>query len=414
MYLCIDLKSFYASAECADLGLDPFKVNLVVADESRGRGALCLAATPAIKALGVKNRCRLFEIPPGISYMVVKPRMRRYMEVSAKIYETYLKYLSKDDIYVYSIDECFIDTAPYGKMYGENAKDMARMLMGAGYDATHISSAAGVGTNLFLAKIALDIVAKHAPDRIGVLNEMTFRRDLWRHRPITDFWNIAGGIAGRLAKYGIHDLYGVAHFSPAVLKKEFGVNAELLIDHAWGRESATIADIHAYRPKSRSLNTSQVLFEDYSREDAKMVMEEMAWELLIELIEKNLVCRGISLYVGYSKQVHGSSGGTRKFPSPTDVPSRIMAALDALYDEKVQPFPIRHIGISFNDTADCREPVPTDLFASPEKEEKERNLLRAVARIRERYGKDAIFRAAELCEKSTALRRHHLIGGHNA
>ena len=245
-YLCIDLKSFYASVECADRGLDPFVDNLVVADPERSRTTICLAITPAMKALGVKNRCRVFEIPDGIDYTMARPRMRRYMEVSAGIYAIYLRFVSPEDVHVYSIDECFIDATPYLPLYGMDARAFARTLMTAVFQETGICATAGVGTNLFLAKAALDITAKHAPDNIGFLDEGTFKQQIWFHRPITDIWGIGPGIARRLARHGAQDLASVAALNPEVLYREFGVNAEYLIDHAWGQEPCTIAEIQAY------------------------------------------------------------------------------------------------------------------------------------------------------------------------
>lgn len=309
-YLCIDLKSFYASVECVERGLDPLTTNLVVADETRGRTTICLAVTPALKRLGVRNRCRLFEIPDRIDYLVARPRMRLYMRRSADIYGIYLRYVSPEDIHVYSIDECFIDARPYLRLYGmHDARDLACVLRDEVLARTGITATAGVGTNLFLAKVALDVTAKHAPDGIGVLDEEGFRAQIWHHRPITDIWNVGPGIARRLAKYGIHDLAGVALTDPALIRREFGVNAEYLIDHAWGRESCTIAQIHAYRPKTRSLSRGQILPEDYAFDEARIVLREMVDALALELVEKGLVTNHISLSVGYGKGTGTTDGG---------------------------------------------------------------------------------------------------------
>ena len=243
IFMCIDLKSFFASVECADRGLDPFTANLVVSDPSRGNGAICLAITPAMKALGIRNRCRIFEIPPGVQYITAMPRMKRYMEVSAQVYGVYLRYISPEDIHVYSIDECFIDATPYLAMYNTSPKQLAQTLMNAVFEETHICATAGVGTNMFLAKVALDITAKHVPDHIGWLDEKEFREKLWSHRPITEFWNVGSGVARRLAKYDVYDMGGVAKMNEDILYKEFGVNAEFLIDHAHGREPCTMAEL---------------------------------------------------------------------------------------------------------------------------------------------------------------------------
>ena len=245
-YLCIDMKSFFASVECAERGLNPFETNLVVADESRGKNALCLAITPKMKSLGIRNRCRMSEIPKNIKYQVAMPRMKKYIEYNGDIYEIYRKYIDRDDIHTYSIDEAFIDCTDYLPIYKKTPKEFAKFLINEIAEKTHIPATAGIGTNLYLAKIALDITAKKVPDHIGYLDEELFRETLWTHRPITDFWGIATGTANRLAKLSIYDMRGVANCPPELLYKRFGINAELLIDHSWGRESCTMKDIKSY------------------------------------------------------------------------------------------------------------------------------------------------------------------------
>ncbi len=300
IYVCIDLKTFYASVECADRRLDPFVTNLVVADPTRGRSTICLAVTPAMKRLGVRNRCRVFEIPESIDYIKAMPRMRHYMEVSARIYGIYLEYVSPEDVHVYSIDECFIDATPYLKLYHMRPKQFARMLMDAVLRRTGITATAGIGTNLFLAKVALDVTAKHVSDGIGVLDEQRFRERIWPHRPITDIWGIGPGIAARLERYGVYDLMGVAALDEELLYDEFGVNAEYLIDHAFGREPTTIADIHAYRPGSSSVTSGQVLAHAYSYEEGYTVLREMVDASALDLVQKGVVASQISLFVGYA------------------------------------------------------------------------------------------------------------------
>ena len=253
-YMCIDLKSFFASVECAQRGLDPFKTNLVVADKSRGSGSVCLAITPAMKMLGVKNRCRIFEIPKGIEYITALPHMKNYMEMSAEIYGIYLKFVSPEDIHVYSIDECFIDITPYLLIYKITARELAVKIMNEVLRRTGISASVGIGTNLFLAKVALDITAKHVPDSIGFLDENEFRKSIWHHQPITDIWNVGRGVAKRLAKYGAHCLYDVTCLDTKLLYREFGVNAEFLIDHANGIEPCTIEEIHNYHTENQSIS----------------------------------------------------------------------------------------------------------------------------------------------------------------
>ena len=258
IYCCIDLKSFYASVECVERGLDPFKTNLIVADPTRTDKSVCLAITPAMKDLGIRNRCRVFEIPKNIEYITAKPRMKLYMKKSAEIYSIYLQYISSEDIHVYSVDEVLIDLTDYIKIYKKTPYQVAKMLIDRVYELTGITATVGIGTNLFLAKIALDITAKASPDFMGYLDEDLFKKTLWHHTPITDFWNIGNGIAKRLAEYGIYDLYGVAHAREDLLYRLFGINAELLIDHAKGIEPCTIKDIHNYKSKNHSLSNSQI------------------------------------------------------------------------------------------------------------------------------------------------------------
>ena len=274
-YLCIDLKTFYASVECVERGLDPFNTNLVVADPDRGKGTICLAVSPKMKMLGVKNRCRVFEIPPNIKYIMATPRMKKYIEYSANIYGIYLKYFSKDDIHVYSIDEAFIDVTNYLRLYKVDAIDLAKMVIKDIFKTYGITATAGIGTNMYLAKIALDITAKHSSTNIGFLDEEKYKKELWHHRPLSDFWQIGKGIERRLNKMRIFDMYDIAHTDQKRLYKEFGVNAEYLIDHSFGRETCTIADIKKYKPKTNSITNSQVLFEDYSFDKARLVLKEM-------------------------------------------------------------------------------------------------------------------------------------------
>ena len=264
IYMCIDLKTFYASVECVERGLDPFNTNLVVADQNRGKGTICLAVSPKMKMLGVKNRCRIYEIPPTIKYIIAMPRMKKYIEYSANIYEIYLKYFSKEDIHVYSIDEAFMDASKYLKLYKSTHIELAKKIIKDIFKSYGITATAGIGTNMYLAKIALDITAKHNPNNIGYLDEEKYKKELWHHKPLTDFWQIGKGIERRLNKMRIFDMYDIANADPKKIYKEFGINAEYLIDHSFGKESCTIADIKSYKPKCNSISNSQVLFEDYS------------------------------------------------------------------------------------------------------------------------------------------------------
>ena len=294
-YFCIDLKTFYASVECVERGLDPFTTDLVVADPTRGQGAICLAISPHLKSLGIRNRCRVFEIPKQIKYITAMPRMNLYIKYSANIYGIYLKYIAKEDIHVYSIDEAFLDVTHYLKMYGLSKVELAKKIIDEVYRQTGICATCGIGTNLYLAKIALDIEAKHCEDHIGVLDEKTYQEKLWKHRPLTDFWQIGRGIAKKLEDNGMYYMEDIAKRDEEVLYKLFGINAEYLIDHAWGREPCTIKEIKSYKSQSNSISSGQVLFEDYSFSKARLVVKEMVELSCLDLTSKHLVCSNISL-----------------------------------------------------------------------------------------------------------------------
>lgn len=415
MYMCIDLKSFYASVECADLGVDPFSTPLVVADRSRGKGAITLAISPALKKMGVKNRVRLFQIPSHIEYITVKPHMKRYMEASAQIYGTLLDYISPDDIHVYSIDEYFIDITPYQGLYNKSPRHLAQLLLDAILQATHIYATVGIGTNLFLAKIALDVLAKHAPDFIGYLDEGLFREQIWHHRPLTDIWQIGPGIANRLRKYGVHDLYGITQLPEAKLYKEFGVDAELLIDHAWGRESCTIADIHAYRPAKHSLSQSQILLRNYRADQARLPLREMVEALTLELLQIKALTKCVHVRIGYASD-ELRSGGSRTLGAYTDSFQTLLPIVMALFDKYLRPHEdIRRLGVTFEDLVH-KEAVPRqgDLFApTKDQEEQKEDIQKTLLSIKGRFGKNAILRASSLEEDGTIRYRNTLVGGHN-
>lgn len=413
VYLCIDFKTFFASVECVERGLDPFSTNLVVADESRGNGTICLAITPRMKMLGIKNRCRLFEIPKNVKYIIAKPRMEKYIEYAANIYAIYLKYIAKEDIHVYSIDESFLDVTHYLKAYKMKAIDLARTIMKDVYDTYGITSTCGIGTNLYLAKIALDIMSKHSATNIGWLTEEKYQKELWHHKPLSDFWQIGPGIERRLSKLRIFDQYDIAHTEPKVLYKEFGVNAEFLIDHAWGRESCTIADIKSYKPKQTSVSNSQILFEDYDFKKAEIVLKEMVEIKSLELVEKDLVAGSISLYIGYSKDLARATGGMERLSKSTNIFSELDEAfMKVYYRTTYKNVPIRRIGISFGHLSN-REYEQLDLFVNQEKVEKERKLEKAICTVKNKMGKNAVLRGMNFQEGATARVRNTLIGGHN-
>lgn len=417
-FICIDLKSFYASVECVERGLDPFKTNLVVADPTRSQSTICLAITPAMKKLGVKNRCRIHEIPAGIEYITAMPRMQLYIDYSARIYSIYLRYVSKEDIHVYSIDECFMDVTNYLSLYHMTEKEMAVELMDAVMKETSITATAGIGTNLYLAKVAMDIVAKHVEDHIGILNEISYRQQLWDHRPLSDFWRIGSRTEKKLAGYGIHTMGDIAYTSVTSeewLYKMFGIDAELLIDHAWGLESCDIHDIKNYHTEEHSLSNGQVLMRNYSFEEAAVVVREMTDVLVLDLVSKGLITGSVTLWIAYDHRYERpSSHGTVRLTSLTNSSSTIMDEVDKLY----QKITDRHTGIRRIEICANRVMpegyLQYDLFTDPAAVEKEKNLQQAILDVKKRYGKNAIMRGANLLDCSTYRERNNQIGGHRA
>ena len=417
-FICIDLKSFYASVECVERGLDPFKTNLVVADPTRSQSTICLAITPAMKKLGVKNRCRIHEIPAGIEYITAMPRMQLYIDYSARIYSIYLRYISKEDIHVYSIDECFMDVTNYLSLYHMTEKEMAVELMDAVMKETGITATAGIGTNLYLAKVAMDIVAKHVEDHIGILNEISYRQQLWDHRPLSDFWRIGSRTEKKLAGYGIHTMGDIAYTSVTSeewLYKMFGIDAELLIDHAWGLESCDIHDIKNYHTEEHSLSNGQVLMRNYSFEEAAVVVREMTDVLVLDLVSKGLITGSVTLWIAYDHQYERpSSHGTVRLTSLTNSSSTIIDEVDKLY----QKITDRHTGIRRIEICANRVMpegyLQYDMFTDPATVEKEKNLQQAILDVKKRYGKNAIMRGANLLDCSTYRERNNQIGGHRA
>ena len=474
-YLAIDLKSFYASVECVALGLDALTTNLVVADESRTDKTICLAVTPSLKAYGISGRARLFEVRQrvqevnaerarkarltgessdntvvkadphmALGFRIATPRMGLYMEVSAKIYRIYLKYVSSEDIQVYSIDEVFIDATDYLRLYGVTAHELALRMIRDVLDETHITATAGIGPNLYLAKIAMDIEAKHSPAdkdgvRIAELDEMSYRRKYWSHRPLTDFWRLGRGIAARLEANGMYTLGDVARCSlrnEELLYRIFGVNAELIIDHAWGWEPCTLADVKAYRPSSHSLSSGQVLSTPYTFEKARIIVREMTDLLVLDLVEKRLVADQMVLDIGYDKEsldsVKGYKGPVvmdhygRKVPKPvhgsvnlgrqTSSTTLIAEAVMDLYDRIADPRLLyRRLNVTANHVVpeERMEGVQLSLFEDvPEDSTRERNRQEAILAIRRRFGPNAILTGIDFEDGATTRDRNNQIGGH--
>lgn len=497
-YIAIDLKSFYASVECRERGLDPLDTNLVVADESRTDKTICLAVTPSLKSYGISGRGRLFEVKqrvkeanegrrhdaPGhrlegsshlfselrsnpslaIDFIIAPPRMAYYMEYSTRIYEVYMKYVAPEDIVVYSIDEVFMDVTDYLRTYGLPPRDLAMKIILDVLETTGITATAGIGTNLFLAKVAMDIVAKHIPAdangvRIAELDEMKYRHELWKHQPLTDFWRVGRGYAKKLEENGMFTMGDVArcsHTNEDLLYKLFGKNAELLIDHAWGWEPTTIEAIKAYRPSSNSLGSGQVLHQPYEPDKAKLVLREMADLLVLDLVDKGLVTDQLVVTVGYdienltdperSRKYHGAvvkdrygrqipkhAHGTINLDGHTSSTKKIMCAASELFDRIVDKnLLVRRLNIVANHVIPEAEAqkknagyVQLDLFtdyAALEKKkqqesaelEREKKMQQAMLKIKKKFGKNAILKGMNLEEGATAKDRNSQIGGHKA
>lgn len=499
IYLCVDLKSFYASVECVDRGLDPMIINLVVADESRTDKTICLAVSPALKSFGIPGRARLFEVKQKVrdinydrrmkipaknfwdkscdiqelerdstlelDFIIAPPRMMRYMEVSTGIYNIYLKYISSEDIHVYSIDEVFMDLTAYIDFYKMNARDLASKIISDVYESTGITATAGIGTNMYLAKVAMDITAKKMPAdekgmRIAELDEKSYRYEMWEHEPIKDFWRVGSGYTRKLHGLGLNTMGDIARFSLTKygedrLYKVFGVNAELLIDHAWGWEPCTIADVKAYKPISNNLSSGQVLHCAYTVEKARIIVREMADRLVLDMVDKGVVTNQLVLTIGYDREslsdpifrryyqgevvrdhygreIPKHAHGTINLPKYTSSSIAIIAAVIQLYDDIIdKDMLVRRITISANNIITemnlekKKKPEQLDLFTDIEvnekkrKEEeaaarKEKQLQKAILYIHKKYGKNAILKGMNLLDGATMRERNEQVGGHKA
>ena len=407
-YIIIDLKTFYASVECVERNLDPFKTDLVVADIKRNKGAICLAISPKMKARGIKNRCRIYDIPKNVKPIIAKPRMKKYIEYSAKIYGIYLDYVSKEDIHVYSIDEAFLDVTNYLKMYKMDGISLAKKIMNDIKEKTGITATAGVGTNMYLAKIALDILSKHDKSNIGYLDEELYKEKLLDHTPLTDFWQIGKGIQNRLYKHHIMTMRDILKTTPSILYKEFGVNALYLIDHANGIEPMTIKEIKSYKPVSTSISSSQILFRNYNEQEARVIIIEMLDMLTLELVKKNLYTDNISVHISLSDydyihfSVNVNSSNNFK---------KIKNLVLNEYDYVIKSDIIRRIGISFNGLND-KKYEQLDLFSSYE--ENDSRLENTINNIKDKFGKNSLLRCISLDKNATMKIRNNYIGGHNA
>ena len=497
-YIAIDLKSFYASVECMERGLDPLTTNLVVADASRTEKTICLAVSPSLKAYGISGRARLFEVVERVKevnaerrrkagclseksfnanelaadpsrevdYLIAPPRMAKYIQISTQIYNVYLKYIAPEDIHVYSIDEVMMDVTSYLETYHMTARELAKTMILDVLGTTGITATAGIGTNLYLCKVAMDIMAKHvAPDENGVriaeLDEMSYRRQLWAHRPLTDFWRVGRGYAKKLEAIGIYTMGDIArcsigkpneYYNEELLYRMFGINAELLIDHAWGWEPCRMQDIKTYRPETNSVCSGQVLQCPYSFEKAQLVVREMAEAVALDLLEKKLVTDQLTLTVGYDientaggsyhgetvtdrydrkipKHTHGTANLPRKTSSARSITDAVLGVYDAKVNSKLS---IRRLTITANrlvgeDTVqqEPEAPVQFNLFDNVEVQEqrlqeeeaklkRERKIQEAMLDIKKKFGKNAILNGGSYLEGATAKERNKQIGGHKA
>ncbi len=411
-YLCIDLKSFYASVECVERGLDPLKALLVVADPSRTDKTICLAVSPALKALGVRNRCRLYEVPANLDYIIALPQMQKYIDYSADIYGIYLKYVAAADIHVYSIDEAFLDVTSYLKWYGLTGRQMASMIISDILRTTGITATCGIGTNLYLTKVALDVLAKHAPDYIAELNSDSFKEKLWQYQPLTDFWRIGGGTARRLAELNIYTMEQLAHTDEEIIRKQFGVDGQLLIDHAWGIEPVTIADIKAYRSKSHSLSNGQAIGTACDWQRGRLLVKEMVDQLCLDMAGQQLITDAISLAVGYNDGA--SAGGSVHLTVRTNSPKLLDEAFLAIYDRRVgHDHKLSYIGLCCgNITSQDNESY--DLFTDTEAIAKEKAVQQALVKIKKKYGINAVLKGMNLLAEGTGKQRNLQIGGHRS
>ena len=412
MYMCIDMKSFYASVECVTRHLNPDTAPIVVADVTRGKGALCLAVSAGLKAMGVKNRCRLNEIPAHLPYWIARPRMRTYLETSAEIYNMYLDFFSPDDVFVYSIDECFINVTPYLSLYHTNEYRLAKKILALLKERFGLTATVGIGPNLFLTKVALDILSKHDSHHIGYVDEKIYRESLWEHTPITDFWSFSQGTQKRLLSLGITTMKGITQTSYEELYKLFGIKTSMIIERAWGREGVTLDDIKAYVPQHKSLSTGQTLSRGYTKEEGLTVLKELIEILLLKITQSRLCASSVSVIVVYDQATpHMALAVSQKLTMPTLSASLLLETMCALYEHGTKPLMIRRIYISFNNLVPY-DSVPYDLF-NPQGD-KELKLYDVLGDIKEKMGKGSIMRLRDIEPEATFKERNALIGGHHA
>lgn len=411
--MCIDLKSFYASVECVLRGIDPFSSDLVVADKERGPGSIVLAVSPHLKQYGVKSRCRIFDLPKNIDIIYAKPRMRKYIEYACKIYNVYLTYLDREDIHIYSIDEAFLDITTYLNYYNMPVTEIGKQILDDIYRTTGVTGSCGIGDNMFLAKVALDVLAKNQSTHIAYLSQELFYKHIWDLRPISEIWGIGYGVEKRLAKMGIFTMRELAQTPLPKLEKEFGILGRELLEHAFGIEHTTVKEARNYCPDSKSFGHGQMLYQDYTYRDLEVILREMVDEVATELVSRKLCCQLIALGIGYSKAVGGGFSRQMTLDTKTNSQKKLMEAFLALYYKHVQDYPIRRIDVRVGKLS-LEEFMQPDLFEGPDAAKKEHDLYEAIGKIKDKYGKNAVHLAVSNTEKSTFIKRNTLIGGHNA
>lgn len=411
--LCIDLKSFYASVECVLRGLDPFEVDLVVADKDRGGGSIVLAVSPHLKKQGVPSRCRIYELPDNVEIIYAKPRMRKYIEFASRIYEVYLKYISSDDIHIYSIDEAFLDFTTYMSYYNQTEEEIALMILKDIFKTTGVSATCGIGENMFLAKVALDCLAKKSPNGIAHLDQRRFYEEIWDLKPLSKIWGIGDRMERRLARMNIFTLRDIAHYPVEKLEKEFGIMGRELYEHAYGIDNSTVQKVKNYQPVSQSFGHGQVLFEDYNYRDLYTILLEYVDELALELVRRDFCCQTIELGVGYSKSVGGGFYRQYTFPHKTNSKKVLLEGFRKLFFDNIEDFPIRRIQVRVGGLSEA-DYYQTDLFYDTTKAKKEYDLFKTLSEIRSKYGKNSINMATSFLAKATKIKRNVLIGGHNA
>ncbi len=410
--LCIDLKSFFASCECVERGLDPFKYPLVVANPSQGGGAITLAVTPYLKAQGVPSRGRIYEIPKNIKYEIAKPRMSLYIKKSEEVVNIYLNYIAKEDLHIYSIDECFLDVTHYLKLYKKTDYELALDILKTIYDKTGLTATCGIGSNMLLAKVSMDIEAKHNKDCIAKWTNDDIQTKLWSITPLSKMWGIGSHMERNLNRLGIYSIKDLALTNKNVLKDKFGIIGEELWEHANGIDESIISEFH-YAPKSHSYSHSQVLFKDYNANNIRLIISEMVEVLTARLRKSNKQCTVIGFGIGYSKNEGGGFYHSIKLGAPSDNTNEIIKVCNLIFDEYYDNAPIRKVSISLGGIC-SKQGVQLSLFNDYKSIKQTESLEKAIDNIKERFGKNSILKASNLLEDSTAIARNGKIGGHNA